>query len=257
MVPPDDPNLQFADSGSWGFPRQDVYLSACLEGNQPLPAQLVEFSHRDIHFLTDRPLRYGTRIHLTVYLDLVSSVARNLAVVHWCHAGRQGWEIGAFLTHPLSERILNQSVDNLRSQLRYQCNYRGWLRCETAGRLYCVQIIDYSMSGMKVVCNDPIPEGTDFFLHVHSGGDGNPPLSGRVCWCRENSEGRYTVGCDIGQLRGFEVPRRFASPVLLHADTELEPCESNAMETLENLQAEICQLEEFLPSLPFPGKDRY
>ncbi|MCA9059650.1 MAG: PilZ domain-containing protein [Planctomycetaceae bacterium] len=244
----DESALQFEQHRANLPVRSDVHLSACLDENLPLPAQLIEFSHRDIHFLTDRPLRFGTRIHLAVFLDLVSSVARNVAVVHWCRAGRHGWEIGAFLTHPLSERILNQSVDNYRTHLRYSCNYRGWLRCDPGGELVAVRILDYSMSGMKLQTSQPLLPGTNFCLFVHSSGANETPLRGQIHWSRRIDDHNYAIGCNIERLKGLQVPRLFAGQTELHAEVQSREIEAQTLETLENLREELSQMEEFLPT---------
>ena len=202
----------------------------------------------DLMLLTDRPLRFGTSIQLALFSDLVSAVTYNRAVVHWSRPHSGGWQIGAFLTQPLPDRLTENSWNDLRNTLRYDCNWKAWLLLDNGGELEPVRILNYSITGLRMRTECMIPQNSSFSLFGASAMRGPAVISGRIQWCRTVDETIQAGGTIHGQ-KGRDLPRLFGSMTAVH----LKPAEASHVrhsESLETLRCELQGAEQFLPPIP-------
>ncbi len=230
------------------FSHPEISVSVCLDCGTPIPARLEELARMDLMLLTDRPLRFGTSIQLAIFSDLVSAVTYNRAVVHWSRPHSCGWQIGAFLTQPLPDRLIEQSWNDLRTALRYDCNWKGWLLLETGGELEPVRILQYSISGLCMRTETMIPVNSRFSLFGTSATCGPAVISGQIDWCRTVEESIQAGGIIHGQ-KGRDLPRLFESMPAVH----LKPVgagHGRQSESLETLRCELQGAEQFLSPIP-------
>lgn len=197
-------------------------VSVCLECGTPIPAELTDVSRLDLLILADRPLRYGTLLNLAIYHDLVTSIACTRAVVHYCRATHRGWQIGAFLTQPLHGRLSVQTWDDVRSQLRYECDWKAWVLWDQDGQLDPVSITCYSINGMRIEGQRAVTPGSEFSLFGSSGYRGQSVLTGRIEWCRRVDD-RFVAGCFVPGQRGRDLPRLFGNLTAVHMDAAAPP----------------------------------
>lgn len=221
-------------------------ISICQENGTPVPADLVDMARLDLLFLTDRPLRFGTVLQTAVYCDLVTGVSYNKAVVHYCRATLNGWEIGAFLTAPVPDYLAARYMDELRGQLRYECDWKAWVHWERTGRLDSVRVISYSINGLRLRMEQSVEAGSDFSIFSSSGTTKQPILNGRVRWCRI-SEGGYTAGCMVSGQRGRELPRMFGNLTAIHVSQAEVPMLLHSGESPEMLLSKLSEPECFRP----------
>lgn len=197
----------------------EFLLSVCLDCGTPLPAKLLELARLDLMLLTDRPLRYGTCLQLAIFSDLISAVTQNRAMVHWCRPHLRGWQIGAFLTQPLPERLTNFLWHDLRTSLRYDCNWKAWIRWETSGQVESVRIQNYSIGGFRMLTQQTDCPVGSFSLFGSTGTREKAVLNGRVEWHRQSESG-WQVGCLIQGQRGRDLPRMFGNLAAVHAESQ-------------------------------------
>ena len=171
----------------------EIFLSACLETGIPLPAKLMDLARMDLIFITDRPLRFGTVVQLSIYSDFISAVTQNRAVVHWCRPHPLGWQIGAFLGQPLPDRLTENQWNDLRGPLRYECNWKAWVLWDEGGELEAVKILDYSIGGLRITASRHVAINQCLSLFGSSGGRDRAFLNGQVQWCRD-VEQTYQAG---------------------------------------------------------------
>ncbi|MCA9034990.1 MAG: hypothetical protein KDA91_07670 [Planctomycetaceae bacterium] len=192
-------------------------VAISLPDGMPLATEMLDIAREDILVLTDRPLRFGTRLRVAVFGDLVSMVVYTEAIVHFSRATHCGWKIGAFLDRVLPERLVDHHWDDLRSQIRYDCDWKAWVHTEQTGDLEAVHLIDYSLSGIRLALNSPLEMGTKFRLHSSAGKSRCVSLYGRIEWCRF-VEGRYVAGALLPDQQGRLIPRLFGNLIDLHFD---------------------------------------
>ena len=224
----------------------EIFLSACLEGGIPLPAHLLELARMDLTFLTDRPLRFGTPIQIAIFSDFVSSVAQNKAFVHWCRPHARGWQVGAYLTQPLPDRLTSHEWNDLRSTLRYDCSWKAWALWGDSGVLESVQIQNYSITGLRLVKETSVPIDAEFSLFSSAGRRDREVIKGRVQWCRP-AENCFNVGALIHGQRGRDLPRIFGNLEAVHVDIRRTDS-IHTGESHDTLRCEQELMERFLPS---------
>jgi len=242
--------MVWADSSKPGAGRSqksdtpEIYISVCLDCGTPIPARLVELARMDMMMMTDRPLRFGTQLQVAMYSDLISAVTQNRAVVHWCHPQQQGWQVGAFLSQPLPDRLTENTWHDLRNNLRYDSNWRAWVLFDGCGTLESVRILNYSINGLRLAATGRRQLSGGFSLFTSSGGRDSALLDGQVQWCRE-ADGMTQMGCLIHGQRGRELPRMFGRLDAIHiSDTEDQ--KGGAGESIETQRCEMSLQERFL-----------
>ncbi|MEZ6060919.1 MAG: hypothetical protein R3C19_11200 [Planctomycetaceae bacterium] len=205
-----------AERDDFTYDSAGIQISSCLESGVPLPTRVRQLSRTDVLLLTDRPLRFGTRLRLAMYVDLLAS-ASNAGVVHWCRPGTDGWELGAFLTSPLADHLLLRARGGLRNQIRYETNWRAWVRWEGTEVRRPVQILDYSVSGLRLSCDGTVTGEQMFWLYQNSAPSSGPLLEGRVKWFLEHQH-KTIVGCYVSNERARCLPRTFNQGARLHVE---------------------------------------
>ncbi len=220
--------------------------SVCLECGTPVPAELVDMARLDLLLLTDRPLRFGTVLQTAIFCDLMTGVSYNRAVVHFCRATHRGWEIGAFLTSPVPDFLSGRFMDDMRGQLRYECDWRAWILCEHDGRLDPVRIISYSINGMRMELNRSLEVGSEFSIFSSAGSRNQPILNGKVRWCR-SADNFFVAGCMVPGQRGRELPRMFGNLTAIHVQQSEAPYMLHSGESPEMLLSKLNEPERFLP----------
>ncbi len=224
----------------------EIQLSVCLEGGTPLPAQMLEMARLDLTFITDRPLRFGTVVQLAIFSDFVSAVTQNRGIVHWCRPHPRGWQIGVFLTQPLPDRLTSHQWNDLRTTLRYDCNWKAWALWSDSGKLESVRILNYSISGLRLHSPHVVESNQEFTLFGSSGARDRAVLKGQVQWCRP-AENAFQVGGVIHGQRGRDLPRMFANLDAVHFDDRHPPEMLNG-ESPDTLRCEQELQERFLPA---------
>lgn len=224
----------------------EIYLSACLDTGIPLPARLIDLARMDLIFITDRPLRFGTALQVSIYSDFISAVTQNRAVVHWCRPHPQGWQIGAFLAQPLPDRLTENHWNDLRGTLRYECNWKAWILWDVGGELESVKILDYSISGLRIAVSKQVENNQSLSLFGSSGSRDRAVLNGQVQWCR-NVEGTWQAGVMVFGQRGRELPKMFGNLDAVHVDGK-KIDDQVAVESPETLRFEQVLEERFLPA---------
>ena len=194
-----------------------IQACASLDSGVPLPVRVLQVARTDIKILTDRPLRFGTRLRLAMYVNMQSVSASNNAVVHWCRPGSEGWQIGAFFTSTLPEHLLTDAWWELRNQIRYEANWRAWIRWSGTQSAEPVQLLDYSISGVRMNYAGHVQSGRTFWLYSSSVNDTRPLLEGRVQWVGESADG-CSLGCYLFNEKGRELPRAFNQSSILHIE---------------------------------------
>ena len=224
-----------------------VKASACLECGTPLAAELVDVARLDLLLLSDRPLRYGTVLRVALFSDLVSSVAYATVSEHFCRATHEGWQIGGFLGQPLPDRLVERFWDNLRGQLRYECDWKGWVLWDNDGLLESAQLIGYSLSGLRMIVQKPVADGSEFSLFRSSGQSDGGFVKARTEWSRQIGPDEFIVGCFIPSQRGRELPAMFGNL----ADVHFENFDSSQAVTRRDNGASVffdtASTEQFLP----------
>ena len=190
--------------------------NVCLEDGIPLAAELLDVARLDILLLADRPIRYGTTLQLAIFSDLVSSVAYTKATVHYCRVTHEGWQIGAFFELPIPDHMIERNWHDLRIQLQYECDWKGWALWDETGRLECVQIVGYSLDGLRLVIDEPVSTGTNVTLYGSGGNRGTSVLKARVEWCR-TFDCQTIIGCFIAGGGGRDLPKLFGNLSDVHA----------------------------------------
>lgn len=223
----------------------EICLSACLEGGIPLPVQLLELARMDLTFLTDRPLRFGTPIQIAIFSDFISAVAQNKAFVHWCRPHARGWQVGAFLTQPLPDRLISHEWNDLRSTLRYDCSWKAWALWGESGALESVQILNYSITGLRLVKDTAVLPEMEFSLFGSAGRRDRAVVKGKVQWCRPG-ENSFQVGASINGQQGRELPRIFGNLDAVHVDSR-QADHIRSGESYDTLRCEQELMERFLP----------
>jgi len=224
----------------------EIAVSVCLDCGTPIPARLVELTRADLMIVADRPLRYGTPVQLALFGDLVTTVTQNSGVVHWCRPQQNGWQIGIFLTMPLPNRLTEREWSDLRSSLRYECNWKAWIRWEGDGQLEPVWISNYSVSGVCLMSNRIVKQGSKFTLFSSGGTKDRVALEGNVQWTRQNSDG-VQIGCLIHGQQGHELPKMFGNLDAVHFSTDEHQYLRNNSDSLETQNCELVACEQFLP----------
>lgn len=224
----------------------EISVSACLDCGTPLPARLLDLARSDLLLLTDRPLRFGTPLQLAIFSDLCSAVTQNRAIVHWCRPSAKGWQIGAFLTQTLPDRLTACEWSDLRGTLRYDCNWKAWIHWEGTGQLESVRILNYSISGLRLNSERAVPLRSVFSLFGSAGFRDRAVLQGQVHWCR-SSEDVFELGCIIHGQRGRDLPKMFGNLNAVHVDSA-EQVLCYARDSEETLRCEQSLDERFFPA---------
>jgi hypothetical protein len=224
----------------------EIQLSVCLEGGTPLPAQMLEMARLDLTFITDRPLRFGTVVHLAIFSDVVSAVTQNRGFAHWCRPHARGWQIGVYLTQPLPDRLTSHQWKDLRTTLRYDCNWNAWVLWSESGKPESVRILSYSVSGLRLHLPHPAEANQQFTLFGSSAARGRAVLKGQIQWCRAVGNTFQAGGVIHGQ-RGRDLPRMFAKLDAVHFDDRHPPEMLNG-ESPDTLRCEQELQERFLPA---------
>ena len=199
----------------------------------------------DLIFITDRPLRFGTSLQVSIYSDFISAVTQNRAVVHWCRPHPLGWQIGAFLGQPLPDRLTENHWNDLRGTLRYECNWKAWVLWDSGGELEAVKILDYSIGGLRMAVSRQVAVNQSLSLFGSSGSRDRAVLNGQVQWCR-NVDQTYQAGVMVFGQRGRELPKMFGNLEAVHVDGT-KPDHQPAVESPETLRFEQVLEERFLP----------
>lgn len=227
----------------------EVRLSACLESGTPVPATSVEVARLDLLFQSDRPLRFGTPLKLALYSEPVTNVVYTKAIVHYCRATPRGWRIGAFLTNPLPGRLTERCSEEMRSQLRYEIDWKAWVFWEREGRLTPVKISSYSINGLRLILESPVMAGEVFSMFGSAGGRDRAMIRGQVEWCRP-SEHQFAAGCSLTGQRGRDLPRMFGNLTALHVDLTEGVSSLPGGESVEMMQSQYSEPEHFLAESP-------
>ncbi len=225
----------------------EIHLSACLDTGIPLPAKLLDLARMDLIFITDRPLRFGTALQVSIYSDFINAVTQNRAVVHWCRPHPLGWQIGAFLGQPLPDRLTENHWNDLRGTLRYECNWKAWVLWDEGGELEAVKILDYSIGGLRIALSKQVAVNRSLSLFGSSGSRDRAVLNGQVQWCR-NVEQTYQAGVMVFGQRGRELPKMFGNLDAVHVDGTRTDHQS-AVESPETLRFEQALEERFMPNI--------
>jgi hypothetical protein len=224
---------------------QDFRMSACLSDGTPIVTASVQVARLDLQFETDRLLRYGTTLKLALFTEPIRSVCYGQAVVHYCRAGRMGWRIGAFLSQPLPAHLTDRGSEDLRSQLRYDCDWKAWVLWERSGQLSPVHVSSYSINGMRLMLQDAAQPGDQFSLFSSAGTSDRTVIHGKVEWCRA-ADDKYSAGCSVAGQRGRDLPRMFGNLVALHIDHQEQSQVISTGETLDMLLTQHSDPDRFL-----------
>lgn len=228
----------------------EIAVSVCLDCGTPIPARMMDLARNDLAILTDRPLRFGTPLQLALFSDLVSAVTQNRAIVHLCRPHPSGWQIGAFLTSPLPDRLTESVWNDLKNSLRHECNWKAWILWDETGELEAVRILNYSINGLRLSSATPVSAGSTFALFGSAGRHDRAVLKGRVQWCRGVEDG-CQIGCVVHAQRGRDLPKMFGNLAAVHVDGAT-PVDCKLSESDETLRCEQARAERFLASSPQP-----
>lgn len=222
----------------------EISVSVCLDSGIPIPARLLELARTDLRILADRPLRCGTILQVSLFSDLIRPVTQNRATVHWCRPHEAGWQIGAFLTDSLSDRLTEMSWCDLKNSLRYDCNWRAWILWDGATQPEATHIVNYSISGVRLEHSRPISANSTFRLLNSAAAGDRAILNGRVHWCRPLDD-HYQLGCLIHGQQGRELPKMFGNLDAVHIDRS-DPQAGSVRESGETQRHEFSLDERFL-----------
>lgn len=225
----------------------EISVSVCLDCGTPVPARLVELTRQDVMILTDRPLRYGTSLQLALFGNLMTSVTQNRGLVHWCRPNQHGWQIGAFLTMPLPNRLTEREWNDLRDSLHYECNWRAWVLWEGDGKIEPVWITNYSICGISLHTRRTVPHGSKFTLFGSKGSKNRSALNGEVKLTRMHADGVH-LGCHIHGQRGRDLPKMFGNLDSVHIALDEDQNTDRTTDSLETQNCELAAAERFLPT---------
>ena len=195
-----------------------VQMCGCLESGAPLPLSVSEIARGEIRLTTDRPLRFGTKISLVMFLDLVSGTVPNRGIVHWCRPSISGWELGLYLNAPIPESMLSKFWGELRENLRFACNWGAWIQLPNDAKRKPLRILDYSLCGMKLHCETVLNVGLKVSICTSSSEYSNPVLIGTI---ERQDIVHNTYGCFLPHETGRFLPGLFNQGTALHIET---PC---------------------------------
>lgn len=222
----------------------EISVSVCLDNGTPIPARLLELARMDLRILSDRPLRFGTPLQISLFSDLISAVTQNRAIVHWCRPHEAGWQIGAFLTTSLPDRLTENAWNDLRNTLRYDCNWKAWILWNNESQPEATRIVNYSISGLRLEHPRPVAANSPFILLNSAAARDRAILNGRVHWCR-SLEDQFQIGCLIDGQRGRDLPKMFGNLAAVHVETSELPT-TIPQESEETLRCELSLEEHFL-----------
>lgn len=222
-----------------------VRISVCLECGTPVPTELVEVTRVDLMFLTDRPLRFGTPLQLVMFGELVTTSEYSTAHVHYCRPTHRGWQIGVFLNKTVPDRLTQNSWDEMRTELRYDCDWKAWILWQSNGELDPVRLQCYSISGMRMQLNRRVETGSQFTVFGSASQRSQSVLGGRVEWCRE-VEGTFVAGCYFASRRGRELPRLFGNLTDIHAKNDAKTRSLSGANSADQLNSLFAEPEQFL-----------
>lgn len=217
-----------------------IQICACLESGVPLPLNVEEIARGDVRLTTDRPLKFGTRLTMAIFLDFLSGSVPNRGVVHWCRPSVSGWQLGIFLNSPIPESMMSRSWWELRDSIRYACNWPAWLSLPNQSIRQPIRILNYSLCGIKISCDASLSIGTEFGICTSSSEHSPPTLVGRV---ERTDVAPSQFGCYLPHETGRFLPGVFNQSSALHIET---PC-TQGMNTRTSL------LPEMIDKLPTGG----
>ena len=191
--------------------RDQWVVSACTEQGLPIPARVCEAGATDLRIQTNRPVVFGSTLRLAVCTSFHSVVAVTEGVVHHCQPADSGWWVGLFLKTRLPEDLLAAPSAENRSEIRYDVNWRAWIRPSGSTDLTSAVIQNYSMSGIRLRIPHGLETNSSVDLLRSPTPDSKPVASLRVQWCRQEGERDYCIVARIPDRPGRAVPAAFHS----------------------------------------------
>jgi len=193
-------------------------VCASLDSGFLLPVVVEDVARGDVRFLTDRPLRFGTRLHLSMYIDLASGSIPQRGVVHWCRPSHHGWQIGVFLNGPIPDAIMSKSWWELCNSLRYESNWQAWIDLPNRSQRAQIQVLNYSQCGVRIQCAEGLNEGDTFRICNARAGDAAALVSGYV----ERVDAKQAeYGCFLKNHSGRFLPGMFGQSTALHVESSV------------------------------------
>lgn len=217
-----------------------IHMCGCLESGTPLPLCVTEIARGDVRLTTDRPLRYGTPISLVMYQDLISGTVPNRGIVHWCRPSTIGWELGVYLNAPIPENMMSNSWWELRDSLRFSCNWGAWLQIPDVEARKPMQILDYSLCGMRLHCETRLAMGVEVSVCTSSSQHAPPVLVGTI---EHHDASTSNYGCFLPHETGRFLPGLFNQNTALHVET---PC-------IGGMNVRTSLLPEMIDTMPTGG----
>jgi len=189
----------------------DWVVSACTEAGLPVPVRVCEAGATEFRLQTNRPIEFGTLLRLSVCTSFHSRVAVTEAVVHHCQPADSGWWVGVFLRQCLPEFLLTDSSAEHRSEIRYEANWRIWLRPVDSTELIAAVIENYSLSGISLLLPEAVDTDQTLELLATPAPEETPVLRVRIQWCRRIGDRSYRLCGRIPDHSGRSIPVAFHS----------------------------------------------
>jgi len=248
--------VSFADNspqpsgGRNGRPESPWYrdhwvVSVCTDKGFPIPARMCETGATEVRVQTDRPIAFGTTLRLAICTNFHSVVAVTEAVVHHCQPADSGWWLGLFLKARLPEGLLSDPSADNRSEIRYDVNWRAWLRNPETGDLTSAMIVNYSLSGIRLQVPHSMDTNQWVDLLKSPSTDAKPVTALRVQWCRQEADRDFSVVARIPDRNGRLIP------VAFYAFTGLEFGPSTASANRIHADVRADRLQFTVPNAEF------
>ena len=169
-------------------------------------ARLLQLGVWEARLIAPRQLQHGDLVVLQIDAHPEIPSFASWAEVHWAQACRAGCEVGLYLESEVPEPLLKWPEWDRRLALRYPLNRSAHLWWGNDRHSTEIEIVNYSSSGLGILCKEPGRLGTAMQVICCEAGVEPVCVQGTACWQVSNSRGYY-IGCELPEMQG----RRFAA----------------------------------------------
>lgn len=151
----------------------------------------------------DFPILVGELVAVRLLSTVHRVTTDGLGLVHWRQRYLGRYLIGLFLREPLPPQLLSQYWMDARKELRFPARKQVQAKFGSSGRSLPVLVVNYSRSGVRLVCPRRPRIGETLELH-----QGRRLASGTVRFVRRDPRNRgFECGCELNPDDGLNLAR--------------------------------------------------
>ncbi|MBL1277381.1 MAG: PilZ domain-containing protein [Ectothiorhodospiraceae bacterium] len=98
---------------------------------------------------------------------------------------------------------MNNKDKNRRGFPRIAVTCPVLYRVDPSQRQHVAKLVDFSATGIRIICDENIAPGRKMNIHIKSGSQKTVPelsISGVVLRCEENDDQKFEVSCKISKI---------------------------------------------------------